>query len=253
MTAPIAPEAVARLLVDARSTRRPVSAPVVPPGADAYAVQDAVASALGWFDRGGAGHWKTGAASMQSTFTHARLPPAGVHTSPADLGPMHFNFRGIEAEIALRLGSDVDAARAARLDGEGALALVDSMCVSIEVVDSRWAEGLQAPAWCKLADLQSHGALVLGDWVPTRDIDWRAQRCEVRIGSAAATVFEGTHSLGHPGNVLLPWMRHATRDGAVLPAGSVVTTGTWCGLLMADAGDEVQVGFEGIGSARCRF
>jgi 2-keto-4-pentenoate hydratase len=253
VTAPIAPDGIARLLVEARSIGRPVAAPMVAPDADAYAVQDAVARALGWFERGGAGHWKTGAASLQSTFTHARLPPAGVCASPADLRTMHFNFRGIEAEIALRLGSQVDAARAAGLDGAGALALLDAMCVSIEVVDSRWAEGLQAPAACKLADLQSHGALVLGDWVPVRPVDWAAQRCEVRIGGAAAQIFQGTHSLGHPGAVLLPWLRHATRRGEVLPAGSVVTTGTWCGLLMAAAGDEVMVDFEGIGSARCRF
>jgi 2-keto-4-pentenoate hydratase len=29
----------------------------------------------------------------------------------------------------------------------------------------------------------------------------------------------------------------------------VVTTGTWCGMLVAHAGDLVQVRFEGIGSA----
>lgn len=141
--------------------------------------------------------------------------------------------RGIEAEIALRLGAEVHASRVAGLDLDGALALVDAMCVSIEVVDSRWPEGLQAPTWSKPAAVQLHGALVLGDWVPYRAFDWRVQRCEVRIGGAAAQVFQGTHSLVHPGGVLLPWLRHATQHGAVVPAGSVVTTGTWCGLLQA--------------------
>jgi len=248
-----APEFVAQLLVDARSAHRPVAACAVPGDAEAYAVQDAVARALRWFEGGGAGHWKSGAASLQSGFTHARLPPSGVRGSPAELGALPFNWRGIEAEIALRLGADVDAARAARLDADSALALVDAMSVSIEVVDSRWAEGLQAPAWCKLADLQSHGALVLGAWKPYQAPDWAAQRCTVRIGERAVQAFRGTHALGDPAAVLLPWLRHATRNGLGLAAGSVVTTGTWCGLLMAAAGDEVQVDFDGIGSASCRF
>lgn len=253
MTPAFDSKAIAQQLIDARSSCRPVAAADVPDVEAAYAVQDAVAGALQWFEGGAPGHWKSGAASPQSTFTQARLPAAGVRASPADLHAMHFNWRGIEGEIALRLGAEVHAARLAGLDLDGALALVEAMCVSIEVVDSRWVESLQAPTWSKLADLQSHGALVLGDWVPYRAIDWRAQRCEVRIGGAAAQFFQGTHSLGHPGGVLLPWLRHATQRGAVVPAGSVVTTGTWCGLLLAAAGDEVQVNFEGIGSARCRF
>jgi 2-keto-4-pentenoate hydratase len=39
----------------------------------------------------------------------------------------------------------------------------------------------------------------------------------------------------------------------LLPAGTVVTTGTWCGLLPARAGDEVEVQFDGIGAASVRL
>jgi len=154
---------------------------------------------------------------------------------------------------ALTPGGSSGGSVAAVASGMVPLALVDAMSVSIEVVDSRWAEGLQAPAWCKLADLQSHGALVLGAWKPYQAPDWAAQRCTVRIGERAVQAFRGTHALGDPAAVLLPWLRHATRNGLGLAAGSVVTTGTWCGLLMAAAGDEVQVDFDGIGSASCRF
>jgi 2-keto-4-pentenoate hydratase len=165
-------------------------------------------------------------------------------------GAWPFHLRGIEAEVALRLREPVDARRAATLDVAGARALVDAMCVSIEIVDSRWAEGLEAPALAKLADLQSHGALVLGPWVPFDAArDWSAQPCRVRIGNEPARHFRGTHSMADPAFVLPAWLRHATREGAVVPAGAVVTTGTWCGLPMARAGDAVEVVFDGIGSA----
>jgi 2-keto-4-pentenoate hydratase len=53
--------------------------------------------------------------------------------------------------------------------------------------------------------------------------------------------------------VLAAWLRHLTRDGATVPAGTVVTTGTWCGMLPAAAGDRVDVRFDGIGSAQLQL
>jgi 2-keto-4-pentenoate hydratase len=123
------------------------------------------------------------------------------------------------------------------------------MTVSIEVVDSRWRQGREAAALLKLADLQSHGALVLGDWQPFAPRDWSRQACEVRIGDAPARKFEGTQSLGDPVWLLPIWLRHATRAGETVRKGTVVTTGTWCGLLEARQGDLVQVRFDGIGEA----
>ena len=245
--------AVTRLL-QARRAGTLMPAPALADAAAAYAVQTGVARALGWFGDAAPAHWKSGGPSRAAVATHAPLPPAGVWTSPADARAWPFTLRGIEAEVALRLREPVDANRAAALDVDSARALVDAMCVSIEIVDLRWTEGLQAPPWAKLADLQSHGALVLGAWVPFDDArDWSAQSCRVRIGASPAREFRGTHSMADPAFALPAWLRHATRAGAVVSAGTVVTTGTWCGILHAKAGDEVEVVFDGIGEARIRL
>ena len=247
-------DAVVDALVRARRDGTlPLAAPLagaLSSAADAYAVQQAVARALGWF----AGDlpprwWKAGGPSREAVLTHAPLPPAGVWTSPARAGDWPLRKRGIEAEIALRLGCDVDAAMAAALTVDDARTWVDAMAVSIEVVDSRWREGLDAPALCKLADLQSHGALVLGDWVPFVARDWSVQACRVRVGDQAPVERRGTHSLGDPAWLLPTWLRHATRNGDRLAAGTVVTTGTWVGILEAAEGDLVSVEFPGIGHA----
>jgi 2-keto-4-pentenoate hydratase len=241
--------AVARL----RQAREGHSAPSAPELADAaagYAAQEQLARELGWFGDSPPQFWKSGGPSREAVAFHAALPPAGVWSSPAHAGAWPFTLRGIEAEVALCLGEPVDAQRAATLDLEGARLLVDAMCVSIEIVDSRWAERLQANRLAKLADVLSHGALVLGPWVAfDAHRDWSDQVCRVRIGSQAAQVFRGTHPAADPVFVLSAWLRHATRHGAVVPAGSVVTTGTWCGLLHAQPGDEVEVAFERIGQA----
>src|SRR5262249_36214197 len=126
------------------------------------------------------------------------------------------------------------------------------MCVSIEVVDSRW-ENRAANALLKLADLQSHGALVLGAWQPFAPRDWAQQACTVQVGDAAPQSFRGTHSLGDPAWLLPTWLRHVTRHGATVPKGTVVTTGTWCGMLEAKAGEKVKAVFEGIGEAEVQL
>ena len=220
---------------------------------DAYAVQDAVAAALGWFGNAAPPYWKSGGPSL-AALTHAPLPPDAVRTSPASFAELPLHAPGIESEIALRLAVDIDAARAAQLSMNDVERIVDAMTVSIEVVDSRWREGMQgAPALLRLADLASHAALALGAWVPFARRPWSAQRCETRIGAQPVHVHTGSHSLGDPAAVLPQWLQHATRGGATLPAGTVVTTGSWVGALPAQRGDDVVVTFDGIGSASLRL
>lgn len=251
-----ATDAVVEALLKARQTGAPADAAplahaLVSPD-DAYLVQQAVANELGWLDAGVPRHWKSGGASRSATLMHAALPDEGIWASPAALGTWPFRLRYIEAEVALRLGRDVDAALAATLDHGAAATLVDAMTVSIEVVDSRWQQGLEAPVQLRLADLLSHGGLVLGDWVPYAARDWAAQPCRVQIGSGVHE-FVGTHSLQDPAFVLRDWLRHATAEGGTVTAGTVVTTGTWCGALEAQRADAVSVQFAGIGEARLQF
>ena len=240
-------------LVSARQTDRTVSAApwggALADATAAYAVQDAVAHAMGWFSSEVPQHWKSGGPNRQAVLTHAPLPPAGVRNSPARLADMAFHTMGVEAEIALRLDQSVSPAQAAGLTMDTASALIDAMAVSIEIVDSRWQEGVDATAMLRLADQQSHGALVLGDWVAYTPRDWAAQRCVARTGVREPVLRTGTHPLGHPAWLLPLWLQHATRHGATVPSGTVVTTGTWVGILPANAGDKVVVEFEGIGSA----
>jgi 2-keto-4-pentenoate hydratase len=226
-------------------------APLVTDPSQAYAVQDAVVRALD-ADAGATamrGYWKSGGPSRSQPLTHAALPAAGVRPAGSGTAGLHLRRPLIEAEVALRIGRDVTAPHAQALSQEDAAMLVDAMCVTIEVVDSRWASGRGAPALLKLADLQSHGALAVGAFVPYAPVDWSQQRCRVMIGTAPPQDFKGTHSLADPTWLLPAWLRHATRHGATVPAGTVVTTGTWCGMLEASAGDHVAVEFPGIGTA----
>lgn len=215
---------------------------------DAYAVQEALHAALG-HPGGVPPAWKSGGPTRNDPMRHAPLPVAGLRKSGATAEGLQLRNRWIEAEIALGLAGDVTPAQARDLTPQDAEALVGSMCVSIELVDTRWAGGRAAAPLLKVADLVVHGALVLGDWVPFEPPAWDQQECRVKIGNGDWRVFRGSLGVGDPLWVVPHWLRHLTRNGATVPAGTVVTTGTWCGLLDAAAGDLVVAEFPGIGTA----
>jgi len=247
------PLELARALVDARRQGHSLDESeweaAVAATPDAYAVQEAVLDAL---DGQPALAWKSGGPSRESPLTHAPLPRAGLLRSGATLAPLPSGRRIVEAEIALKLGRDVTAQEAGQCTHETAAEWVSGFAPAIEVVDSRWAKGLDCGPLLKLADHQGHGALVLGEFVPYRPVDWTAQECSVTLGDTTQT-FVGTHALRHPAWLLPIWLRHATRNGATIPAGTVVTTGTWCGLLPVPAGTRVRVAFPGIGDVSVRL
>jgi 2-keto-4-pentenoate hydratase len=216
----------------------------------AYAVQDRVAGALGG-PEGCPRYWKAGAASRDDPVRHSPLPAAGIRHSGAFVEVSDHVL--VEAEVALRMGRDVTAQEAQSLSAEAAAALVDGMCVSIELLSSRWASGRNAPPLLRIADFLSHGALVLGTVVPFRAIDWMRQECRVSIGGAVSRSFRGTLGIGEPGWILPAWLGHATRNGAYVARGTIVSTGTWCGVLAARPGELVTAEFPGIGQASVRL
>ena len=106
----------------------------------------------------------------------------------------------------------------------------------------------------RLADLQSHVALAMGDWQPWQTgRDWAAQACSLQVNDEAPQTATGTHPLGDPLWGLAAWLKHATRFGDTVPGGSVVTTGAWIVRRDLKAGDRVKVAFDGIGAVELRM
>jgi len=249
--------AVAEALLKARETNqtadtsRFLDALVGPE--DAYAVQAIVAARLGWHDGQVGRHWKSGGAARDAIITHAALVPAGIWRSPAAAGNWPLHLHGVEAEIAIRLNCDVTPAMAATADPLSAQAWVSEMAVAIEVISTHWDMGYDTPSWLKLADLQAHGALVIADWQPWRDIDWDAQSLEIKVNGQTVDTRTGSHPLGHPTWGLPAFLKHATREGQTVARGCVITTGSWNGVYRAAAGDAVTVTFDGIGDAILQF
>ena len=180
-------------------------APMLRDAADARAVQNALALARKWWPADNVPrYWKSGGPARDAAaLIHAPLPEPGVQTEVdvASAPTAVFSLRGVEGEIALRIGQEVSAAQAAALTPATARELVDAYAVAIEFVDSRWREGTQAPALALLTDGQCHGGLALGPWqdfAALRTHDWTQQVCTLQINDGATQSFSGTHSLQDP-------------------------------------------------------
>lgn len=242
--------ALAQALVQARRSGRSLNADdwrdAVTDLDEAYAVQSLVSADMGWGDENTLQprHWKSGGAARQGPFSHAALAPEGLmqvlRTWP---------LLGFEAEIALRVGRDISPDEAQALQPGEAAHCLDAMTVAVELVSSRWMQGLAAPELLRMADQQSNAGLLLAPWRPYAPRDWAEQRFTTQLDDAPAIARTGGHALNDPAWLLPAWLQHLTRAGQHVPAGTVVTTGAWSGCLPLTATSRrLRVEFENMGA-----
>jgi len=238
----------AAALLAARRARTPLAA--APVGlsltseAEAYGVQRRTLAALG-----ANGGWKVGAPGPEGAPNRAPMPLSGFHPSPATLAASEFSFVGAEGEIALRFARDLPP-RAEPYSREEVVAAVGSVHAAIEIVDSRFQDRKAVGGFWPLADLQNHGAFVLGSGIE----DWSALSL---VDHPVVFTIDGEVRVdrtgGNPGGDplrLVTWLANqlaATEGG--LKAGEVVTTGAVTGLILVTAGQKVHVRFPGLGEA----
>jgi 2-keto-4-pentenoate hydratase len=221
-----------------------------PSSADgAYAVQHATLDHL----KAGIGGWKVGAKSPTGPIQGSPLPGDCVHRRAATLERNAYARPGLELEIAFTLGRRFEALSAHHGDDE-VLDAVESMQAAIEVVASRFGNWPDVDKLWQLADLQNHGALIVGDAVPY-DPHYPFAAPSLSFTFDGASTFEGSpaNPAGDPRR-LLGWMvNHAVSRGITLEPGTVITTGSYTGMLFP-AGPGVAVGvIEGLPPVELTF
>lgn len=245
------PQQAAQQLITARTGGPAVHwrdiVPTDRPGA--YAVQDATLAVISPI----AG-WKVGAKSPQAEPHCAPLPASGIRASGATLTGPAWRWRCVEVEVAFRLGHDLNP-QGRLLPAEELAQAFDAVLPVIEVVESRLAEGHIADPLAQLADLQCHGALVLGSpsTLAPAQVDLRAVEASLSFNSAVAAHTHG----GNPAQEvwrLLAWLAlHCAQRGQPLRAGQIVTTGSCTGLLNAPMDVTVRGEIAEAGAVELRF
>ena len=86
--------------------------------------------------------------------------------------------------------------------------------------------------------------------MPIRPIDWAAQVARLSVDGKEVGRYQGAHPCGNPIWMGSQWLQHAVARHDRLPAGSVLTTGSWSGMVWLAGPAEVHAVFDGIGEAR---
>lgn len=240
------------LLENARRTRTPLTAlPTenVPANLDeAYLVQDNLASVYGEI-----GGWKVGAPTPEATPIFAPMPTAWIASSGSLLSGPRWRYRGLEAEIAFLVGQDLPP-RETPYSREEVMAAMVSCHPAIEVLETAFADPGTVERMAMLSDLQLHGGFVYGPAVPNwRSIDFNAEKVSLAVDGAVRVERVGSNTSGDLVK-LLPWLANegAARTGG-LRKGQWITTGSWTGNTLAEAGSSVVVEFARAGRVELRF
>ncbi|MDB5871746.1 MAG: Hydratase/decarboxylase [Ramlibacter sp.] len=250
-TSPFDAAGVARRLLDTHKGAAPMphTQALPPDRAAAYAVQDATLAGLGRI-----GGWKVGAKGPALEPACAPLPDQGFFVSGVELLGPPWRMRGIEVEVAVRLGRDL-VADAGEPDAATVRGAIDAVLPAIEVVETRLAGWRDSAPLAQLADLQSHGALITGAPSDMRvdELDLRNVQAYLAFDGQPVAVTRGANPAADIWR-LLGWLAwHCTQRGQPLRAGQVVTTGSCTGMLFAPEGAHVQAQLDGIGRVELRF
>lgn len=239
----------AQLLAQAHRDGRPLAA--LPPSAQpadfaqAAAIQEAMLALLGETAAAYKVAGITPESAMWGAILRSRVKPAPA-TFPAALVPM----LGVEPEIAFRLEADIGPGRSVTMEEFDRLTTV---LTAIEIVDTRFASYEATPLLHRAADFMSNGGLVLGaDWADLRRDELAGLEVTVEIGGTVAARVTGGHANGDPRLPALAFLQAPGRP-ALLRRGTVITAGSYAGLLRAKPGDPVTVRFPGRDPLSLRF
>ncbi|MFM0322597.1 2-keto-4-pentenoate hydratase [Caballeronia glebae] len=253
MSAAFDADALARLFVEARAHRAKLGA--LPAGArpadadDAYAAQDATLRALG-ADVGG---WKVGAKTHDGPIQGAPLPVDGMHKTGARLSMHTFGKAGLELEVAFRLGRRFEAGSGPYSDEE-VIAAIESVHAAIEVVASRFSAWPDVDKPSQLADLQNHGALIVGEGV-LYDAVFPFVSPAMTFTFDGAPLFNGApaNPAGDPRRLLAWTVNHSVSRGRAVERGTVLTAGSYTGMAFPDAPGTAVGTIEGLPAVELHF
>jgi 2-keto-4-pentenoate hydratase len=131
---------------------------------------------------------------------------------------------------------------------------VGAVLASIEIVDDRYRDWPSLGTPTLIADDFFNAGCVLGERIREwRGLDLAAIGGRMLVNGAEVGTGRGADILGHPLEAL-SWLAGSMADrGRVLKAGEFVTLGSIVATQWVNAGDDVQIEIDGLGSARATF
>lgn len=243
-------EEAARLLVAARREGQRLEAMPLDAQpanfAEAAAIQNATVRLLGETVTAYKVAGATPEAAMWAPILGSRFMP-----SPGSFAVSAVPLLGVEAEIAYRLNDDITAADRAMTMAE--FDARTTIVPAIEVVDTSFLSYDDTPVLQRAADLMSNGGLVYGEpWPEGSKEDLTKLAIKLYAGEALICDTVGGHANKDPRIPALAFIQAPGRPDH-LPRGTLITAGSYTGLLYAKPGDKVTARFAGYGEVSVTF
>ncbi len=203
--------------------------------------------------------WKVGSttSAMQRLLQVAdpcagRIHERGVRAPGAAFEHAAFCRPAVECEIAVMLGHALDA-RDGPVGRAGVAAAVASLHAAFEIVDDRYGDYHVAGAALMTADDFFHSACVVGPPVAPAAIDPGRLAGVVRVAGREAARGVAADVLGHPYESVAWLAGCLAAQGLMLPAGSLIMTGSMTLPVWIATGDRVALAIDGLGEVTARF
>jgi 2-oxo-3-hexenedioate decarboxylase/2-keto-4-pentenoate hydratase len=226
---------------------------------DAYLLQRELSAGLEQAGLGAVVGQKIGCTTpVMQRFLGIDTPSAGrVHaanvfdgTASIALGRQH--RIGVEVEIAVRLGRDLDDPWFAT--PERAATAVSAVMPAIELVQDRYVDYPSMPAATLVADDFFAWGAVLGPEREPPDFDgWRTIPGVLEIDGVRTAGGDGAMILGHPMKALAWLVARRIADGTPLQAGQFVCLGSVVQTHFVDSPQRCRAVFTGLGQAGASF
>ena len=132
---------------------------------------------------------------------------------------------------------------------------LDAAYPAIEVVDTRLENWRNSAALAQLADLQSHGALLLGpaSTVSLPSVDLRGVEAHLSVGDEFSRQTTGGNPAGDIWRLLRWLIRHCADRGVPLSPGHIVTTGSCTGMACTKERTSARARLAGLGEVAVDF
>ncbi|CAB3788624.1 2-oxo-hept-4-ene-1,7-dioate hydratase [Paraburkholderia caffeinitolerans] len=223
---------------------------------DAYAIQDAIRRRK--IERG---HRIAGLKAGLTSF--AKMKQMGVET-PVFGFVADYMARPDGGEIKVselihpKVEAEICVVTKAPLRGPGChvgavMAAIDFVLPAVEVIDSRYRD-FKFDLKSVIADNTSASRFVIGGRARTLDeLDLRTLGVVLEINGEVRAMAAGAAVLGHPLAAVAMMANHLGARGEELPAGTFIMTGGVTEALAVEAGDNVAVRFQDLGTVSMRF
>ncbi|MBU6468285.1 MAG: hypothetical protein KGQ44_03965 [Betaproteobacteria bacterium] len=191
--------------------------------------------------------WKVGSGNDEHKVFAAPIPSQWLFNNGSHLSLSDYSLIGIELEFAFRL-NNIDSINQS-FSLEQLEPHITEVAAAIEVVSTRLCHWPDLPAYLKVADLQSNGALIIGDAIAyTSTLNYSLPKISIQNNHTEQSGLIGKNPAGDPRLLLPSLIDQQKQQRRKITHTDWITTGSLSGIYFIDYVSNITGTIEGLPS-----